>query len=123
MTTKWIGVDLDGTLAFDIVGEEYDPSIIGPPVPAMVAIVKEHLANGDHVRIFTARASTRDWHTVFDGTETEYRRHVERVIEAWCLEHLGVELEVTCEKDYLMKMLYDDRAKQVIRNEGSVIER
>jgi hypothetical protein len=118
MSNGWIAVDLDGTLAHDIVGEKFDPAVIGPPVHAMVAIVRDHLAHGDEVRIFTARASTIDHHTVFDGSPEEYLAHITDVIQTWCLLHIGVKLPVTCVKDYRMKMLYDDRAVRIRRNEG-----
>ena len=40
----------------------------------------------------------------------------------WCLEHLGFLPGVTHEKDHLMLMLFDDRVKQVIPNEGLLVE-
>src|SRR5690349_18780615 len=54
----WIGVDLDGTLAeyHGWKGVEH----IGPPIPEMVARVKQWLAEGRDVRIFTARCSEGD---------------------------------------------------------------
>lgn len=119
----WIGVDLDGTLALDMPGEAFDPVKIGAPIPAMVARVQRWLGEGREVRIFTARASTVDHHTVFHGTPEEYRKHVVDAIQAWCLQHIGVALKVTAEKDYQMQLLYDDRARQVIRNEGVVVKR
>ena len=116
-----VAFDLDGTLAIDLASENYNPSVIGPPVPAMVALVKRHLAEGDEVVIFTARAATIDHHTVFDGSPEEYLSHVETAIKAWCVEHVGVELPVTCVKDYRMKMFYDDRAHRVVRNAGQIV--
>lgn len=99
----WIGVDLDGTLA------EYHgwkgPSEIGKPIPKMLARVKAWLASGVEVRIFTARASQPD-------------SEAARAVKAWCWEHLGTQLPVTCTKDYSMIQLWDDRAVQVIENTG-----
>ena len=40
----------------------------------------------------------------------------------WCLEHLGFLPEITHEKDHLMLELYDDRVKQVVPNEGFLVE-
>jgi hypothetical protein len=117
----WIGVDLDGTLSMDMPGEPFNPFKIGPPVPRMVEIVKEHLRDGYEVRIFTARACTKDHETIFDGSREEYSAKVTDVIRAWCFEHIGTTLEVTCEKDYEMRLFYDDRARQVVRNVGRVI--
>lgn len=49
----WIGVDLDGTLAHyeGWKGVEH----VGAPVPAMLQRVKDWIAKGVEVRIFTAR--------------------------------------------------------------------
>lgn len=117
---SWIGVDLDGTLAFDIPGGDFHPMKIGEPIPCMVEMIRHWLAQGQEVRIFTARASTKDHHTVSPLSAEHYRRQVVAAIKAWCLKHIGVELEVTCEKDYQMWLLYDDRARQVERNTGRV---
>ena len=99
----WIGVDLDGTLAF------YDgwkgPSHIGPPVPTMVNRVKTWLREGKEVKIFTARASVPE---------------LIPFIEEWCKTHLGVVLPVTNIKDFGMIELWDDRAVGVIPNTGKV---
>lgn len=47
----WIGVDLDGTLA-EYTGW-HGPGHIGPPIPKMLDRVKNWLAEGVDVRIFT----------------------------------------------------------------------
>ena len=107
----WIGVDLDGTLAvYD--GWKY-PAHIGEPVPAMVERVKQWLADGLQVRVFTARV----WH---DGSaaralEAEAARIA---VEKWCLKHLGTRLTVTNIKDYAMIELWDDRCVAVEPNTG-----
>lgn len=103
---KWIGVDLDGTLAKS--GGKFDPDKVGEPIGAMVKRVKDWLEQGKKVKIFTARASTDD----FDPAP----------IKAWCEKHLGQELEITCEKDIGMEELWDDRAVQVVKNTGEVVE-
>ena len=106
----WIGVDLDGTLA------HYDrwkgETSIGEPVPAMLERVKAWLAEGIEVKIVTARVAPQD------------ENDIERVsvafaaILAWCIEHVGQELDVTCFKDFGMIELWDDRAVQVEKNTG-----
>lgn len=107
----WIGVDLDGTLA------EYSGfkglNEIGAPIPKMVERVKQWLADGQDVRIFTARVSQ----SIYRPTERDVYRTV-FAIEDWCLEHVGQRLPVTCIKDYEMRELWDDRAVQVIPNTG-----
>lgn len=106
----WIGVDLDGTLA------HYDrwrgETHIGAPVPKMLERVKGWLANGVEVRIFTARVS---------GDHQE-ARIVEIAVKAWCAEHVGRMLPVTCTKDYDMIELWDDRAVQIVRNTGERVD-
>ena len=80
----WIGVDLDGTLA------EYhgwNGGAIGAPVPAMLSRVKEWLAKEQSVKIFTARACTNDAEQI-------------ALIKAWCVQHVGQEMEVTATKDF-----------------------
>jgi hypothetical protein len=107
----WIGVDLDGTFAFydGWKGERH----IGPPIPAMLERVKQWRAMGIDVRIFTARAS---------ATDPDELREVVTAIDAYCLEHVGETLPVTCTKDYQCMRIYDDRAVQVEFNTGRLIE-
>ena len=102
----WYGIDLDGTLA------KYDKwegiENIGEPIPAMVAKVKKLLSDGKDARIFTAR--------VANGKEAvEY-------IDKWCKKHLGKKLPVTNVKDQHCLEIWDDRAKQVVRNKGMFVE-
>jgi hypothetical protein len=108
----WIGVDLDGTLA--TYGEWKGPEHIGDPIPAMVNRVKAWIAEGKNVRIFTARCSG-------DRQGLEVQETVQ-FIKAWCKEHIGVVLPVTCQKDYGMIQLWDDRCVQVIPNQGVSVE-
>ena len=97
----WIGVDLDGTLAFWDIWRGIEH--IGKPIPAMVLRVKNWLAKGIEVKIFTARACD-----------------VEAIpfIEKWCLEHIGKILPVTNMKDFDMIEIWDDRAIRVRENSG-----
>jgi len=111
MSGGWIGVDLDGTLAM------YDKwrgeTHIGEPVPLMLARVKRWLSEGREVRIFTARVATR---------EADELAAVRGAIEAWCLAHVGRKLAVTCQKDYAMVELWDDRCVQVVPNTGMPVD-
>ena len=103
----WIGVDLDGTLA------EYHGWIagggIGKPIPKMVERVKQWLAEGKQVKIFTARAALAG---------TAEGESIMLQIDDWCQEHIGQLLGITCVKDMQMIELWDDRAVQVIPNTG-----
>lgn len=102
----WIGVDLDGTLAF------YDkwrgPEHIGAPLVPMLTRVLNWLADGEDVRIFTARVAVED----------PERALIVRAIEEWCKRHIGVVLPVTNIKDFGMRELWDDRAFGVVANTG-----
>jgi hypothetical protein len=117
----WIGVDLDGTLA-EYHGWE-NSNGIGKPIPAMVERVKQWLAEGKEVRIFTARVS------VDGGYSPESRRHADeawrdeqtKAIDQWCLENIGRVLPITCMKDFSMIELWDDRCVQVIANTGKTV--
>jgi hypothetical protein len=101
MMSGWIGVDLDGTLARYDGGQGVGH--IGAPIEPMIARVREWLSQGHEVRIFTARA--------------QFAEQIPPV-EAWCKKHLGVQLPVTCAKDFGMIELWDDRCVQVVTNTG-----
>lgn len=106
MASGWIGVDLDGTLA------HYDgfkgKNVIGAPVMPMLRRVKNWIARGQTVRIFTARAAEGD-------------PAVTKAIQDWCEANGLPRLSVTCVKDTHMTRLYDDRAVQVRHNTGEII--
>jgi hypothetical protein len=106
----YTAVDLDGTLAFydKFRGNDH----IGDPIPEMVKKVKDLLNQGKQVKIMTARV-----HSSNEDVES-----IKKVIQDWCKKHLGEVLPVTCEKDSKMIELWDDRAKQVIKNTGKFIE-
>lgn len=103
----WLGVDLDGTLAEYQKGYAQQGKI-GEPIDEIVYRVKQLLDAGHEVRIMTARVS---------GPARE-RRPAKELINAWCRQHLGRVLPVTCRKDYGMLELWDDRARQVVTNRG-----
>jgi hypothetical protein len=106
----WIGVDLDGTLAR--YTEWIDAEHIGEPVPAMVGRVKNMLALGYNVRILTARASSKS--AKRDLEVAAFRLAADR----WTRDVFGISIPVTSEKDFAMIELWDDRAVQVVPNEG-----
>jgi hypothetical protein len=115
----WVGVDLDGTLAV------YPHSFpeIGPPIPKMVDRVKQWLADGEDVRIFTARVAIvptlrSDYGVADDAFASD---QIEK-IRIWSVEHFGVELPVTATKDFKMVRLYDDRCVQMVTNTGESVE-
>jgi hypothetical protein len=109
----WIGVDLDGTLAY------YDRyrgvGVIGEPIEPMCARVRQWLEEGKDVRIMTARISAVPGCRDYDDAEIPLNIDA---IQEWCLEHLGQVLPITCTKDYQMTELWDDRAVQVEPNTG-----
>lgn len=114
MTSGWVGVDLDGTLAK--YGGWSGPTTIGAPIKPMVEKVKQMLKQGITVKIFTARVWTDG--SPLRNIEVELSR---KAIEKWCEEHIGQKLEITNVKDFAMIELYDDRAWRVETNTGKVI--
>jgi hypothetical protein len=110
-TKKWIGVDLDGTLAQYHHGDLHRNGVtfIGRPIPRMVNKVKQWLAEGRTVKIFTARIAEK---------HPGEKEIIRAAIEQWCEDHMGQVLEVTTVKDWDMEILYDDRAVQMVPNTG-----
>lgn len=96
-------VDLDGTLA---MYDGWKGGEIGEPIPEMAFRVKNWLADGKDVRIFTARASVPE---------------LIPSIQEWCEKHFGIRLPVTNQKDFTTSVIYDDRCIQVEPNTGRII--
>lgn len=126
---SWIGIDLDATLAEWGPGTSNPGDVmrIGAPIPKMIDRVKAFLAEGQEVRIFTARvgpASDDEAKAAWRDCDTieEFIAYQRQLIEAWCLYHLGVAPVVTCVKDFHMYLLYDDRAIQMVPNTGQTLE-
>lgn len=107
----WIGVDFDRTLSER--GHDGGDNSPGKPVPVMVERVKRWVAEGRNVRIFTARVTPG----ITEPNWTPPEQQV-KVIQDWCLQHIGVILPVTCMKDYYMLELWDDCAVAVEENTG-----
>lgn len=103
---SWIGIDLDGTLAYYETVPGRGLGEIGDPIPMMLEKVKRFINVGHKVKIFTARAA-----------------HPEQIpiIKEWLKKHGLGDLEITNVKDAGMKVLYDDRAIQVVRNVGITV--
>jgi hypothetical protein len=104
MGKKWIGVDLDGTLSCYWSGTQ--GTRIGPPVEPMMDRVRDWLARGQNVKIFTARAC--------DPTQIP-------LVREWLIENGLADLEITNIKDFNMIELWDDSAISVERNTGEVL--
>lgn len=117
MTSGWIGVDLDGTLAHY---GKWNGGQIGEPVPAMLERVKKWIAEGVEVRIFTARVGFGAGYSEESGRsdDADFSREQRELIEAWCEKHVGKKLPVTAVKDFKMIELWDDRCVQVQKNTG-----
>lgn len=112
MSKGWIGVDLDGTLAY--YNGWKGNAIIGAPIPAMVNRVKRWLREGKEVRIFTARVSPK-------GRDAMQLRIIRDAIDMWCVVYIGRALPITHEKDMEMQELWDDRAVAVQKNTGLIL--
>lgn len=144
----WYGFDLDGTLAKYDKWEGIDH--IGDPVKPMVDLIRKMHDEGKVVKILTARVAPRanaeyknrekcappDYVAAadFSGLSDDAKTWVENMylvldtwgargfVIDWCLKNLGFLPEITHEKDHLMLELYDDRVKQVVPNEGLLVE-
>lgn len=129
----WYGFDLDGTLA------KYDGwkgiDHIGEPVKPMVELMKRMHDEGKVVKIMTARVAPRRladgtvgeqfiWLTREPSSDPAAKYTATQYIQDWCEEtaQLGFVPEIVYQKDHLMIELYDDRVKQVVPNEGWLIE-
>jgi hypothetical protein len=109
----WIGFDFDGTLARKTHWTGKGQGEVGEPIMPMVNRVKQLLKDGKKVKIVSARVSSI--------SSEKDRKEGERLIKEFCKKHFGQELEVTCEKDYLMTALFDDRAVQVFPDTGITV--
>lgn len=108
---EYVAFDLDGTTA------QYDGwkgiHHIGDPIPEVVNMIHQFRAQGVRVKFFTARVACED---------PEEKAQIEETIRQWSQEHIGEPLEATCIKDRFMVRLYDDRARQIIENEGTLVK-
>ncbi len=109
----WIGVDLDGTLAY--YDEWRGIHHVGAPIMPMCNRVREWLVAGKTVKIFTARVYCPA------GSDRSLAEVLEP-INKFSEREFDVALEVTNIKDFGMVELWDDRAVQVEMNTGREIK-
>ena len=103
----WVGFDFDGTISrTDGAGHFQPPYPLGEPIPAMLVTVKSLLAAGIAVKIFTARAC---------------EPACIPAIQDWTERHGLGRLGVTNQKDYDLIRFFDDRAIQVVPDQGRSI--
>lgn len=132
---KWVAVDLHGTLCcHDKEVAKTDKHHVGVPILAMVERVKSWLAAGIEVRIFTAKIFPL-WKVepgvpyleyIVSGHDQVARLRNEAIpaaerILAWCKEHLGEELVITCVKDRDCREIWDDKAVPVEKDTGRLL--
>ena len=137
MNKKWIGVDLDGSLAHYPQTPEGTWGLkwneIGDPFPSMVGRIQEWLAQNIEVRIMTARVFPYIHANPSFNHALGYRNKclltgevftcadMIRVIALYTRKHIGVNLPSTCAKDWHMIEQWDDRAVQLIPNTGRTL--
>lgn len=108
MDKRIIAVDLDGTLA------EYHGwkgvTHIGEPIKSVVDAVKAAYEDGAEIHIFTARVSDDE------------SKAASYYISDWCVKHgLHFIRSITATKHKFFTEFWDDRAIQVIKNEGTFV--
>jgi hypothetical protein len=89
----WVGIDLDGTLAYQAYQKnglpKYDPLFIGDPVKPVLHTARRLLRSGIKVKIFTALevTATKDKNmiAIIDDRAIQFP-HNDR--ESWSGEHL-----------------------------------
>ena len=105
MAKRIIAVDLDGTLA------HYDGwkgiEHIGPVIPEVANAIERAQAEGAEVHLFTARVSDPE-----DAAEAH------QVISKWAEANHFNFASITAVKHKFFSEFWDDRAIQVIKNEG-----
>lgn len=102
-----IALDFDGTLAhYDSWSKQQN--VVGKPIEPMVRKVKEWLAKGYKVSIFTARVSQPD-----AAKNTE-------LIQQFLKENGLPELPITCMKMFYFTHFFDDKAYHVGKNTGII---
>lgn len=114
-----IGVDLDGTLATWNHWVKWNH--FGEPILPMVDRVRNWLADGHQVVIFTARMYepvAGMVHTCKSTGEKFTAADMDVAIGAWTQRNIGTRLRATCQKDWDMDELWDDKAVQVVPNTG-----
>jgi hypothetical protein len=104
---RWVGVDFDGTLSRDDAEGHFQPPYpLGEPIPEMIAMVQSLLQAGVTVKVFSARACEPESIPL---------------IQAWTERHGLGRLPVTNIKDFDLIRFYDDRAIQILPNQGKSV--
>jgi len=100
-------VDLDGTLAiYTIWGNVGD---IGEPIPDMKKWVLHWIKEGIKIKIFTARA---------------YKKEAIPDIRKWLfLNGFPLDLEITNIKGIDCDMIFDNNCREVMNNQGVIVDR
>lgn len=111
-----IACDFDKTISTygDDGKKPYDPFETGQPIPAMVKAVKDAIAKGDEVFIFTARVNPGE--DTYEESLNATKSYI--AIAQWCQKYIGVLLPVTHEKSRRFTDFWDDRAREVLPNLG-----
>ena len=117
----YYGVDWDGTTVEYHGWAKWDK--FGAPIPKMVERIRGWLADGDEVRIITARVSHDD--SVI-GTckvtgETFTNVQMKHAIASECERIFGQRLRVQAWKCWRMAELWDDRAVGLVANTGETL--
>lgn len=123
---EWYGFDFNRTLAE--YHSYWDDMALARPLP-LVERVKRYLAEGKVCKILSAQVWTPPTRRYLSKpTEAEQAwleeakgyyaraRKAETTIKAWCLQHIGQVLEVTCERDRGCQEVWDDKAYHVVPN-------
>ena len=107
MSVKVVIFDFDGTIARDDAPGHFEPPYpLGEPIPHMIQMAQSLIKAGVNVKMFTARAC-----------EPESIPP----LQDWAERHGLGRLEVTNQKDFELIRFFDDRAIQVLPNEGRVV--
>lgn len=99
---KWIGIDLDGTLATYKGGQG---RAIGKPIQESLDLALSIMRSGTEVRIFTARAS--------DASQINE-------VRKWLISHGLGACKITNVKDFDCHLIIDDRAARMEWNAGNL---
>jgi hypothetical protein len=111
-----LAYDFDKTISVYQEGdiEKHGADYIGPPIPEIIEEIKERLSEGAEVFIFTARVNPRD--CSFEASLDATKAHI--AIAHFCLNEIGTLLPITSVKNCRWTRIIDDRADQVVPNQG-----
>lgn len=116
----WIAVDWDGTVVTYHGWTKWNE--FGEPIKPMVDRIKQWLAEGQDVRIFTARVGLphedTKQETCFKTGEKFTSVMMKHAIASHCEKIIGQRLRVQCYKDLHTIEIWDDRAIGVVANLG-----